>query len=243
MPLTVAPLNLGTLTVDKSGLTLRKGLGTKVEAPCLAWVIQGGAYPVLVDSGPCDDPIWGTRHHNPFARSKDQSLGEALRRIGLTPEDIRLVVLSHLHWDHCYGNVWLPNARFLVQRAELAYAIAPFGCDAPIYETQLGTPHFMKTFDRFDVVDGEVEVMPGVRVVPLPGHTPGLQGVVVDTAEGPFAIVSDHMPLFENFDAMIPTGIIHSLERWYESARRIRALGARILPGHDIRILEKNIYP
>jgi glyoxylase-like metal-dependent hydrolase (beta-lactamase superfamily II) len=197
----------------------------------------------LVDSGPCQDAEWGTRYHNPFARTDDQSLVAALAQIGIQPEAIETVIISHLHWDHCYGNVYLSNARFVVQRAEVAYAMAPLPCDAPIYETQLHPVHFLRTFDRFEVIDGEREIVPGVRCIPLPGHTPGLQGVLVETAAGPYLLASDHCPLFANFDQRIPTGLIHDLEAWYRSTARIADLGARILPGHDMKVLAKTRYP
>ena len=243
MQYTITPLHLGTLTVDQSGLTLRKGMGTKLAVPCLGYVLQGGERPILVDSGPCQDPEWGTRYHNPFARTDDQSLDAALARVGIAANTIKTVIISHLHWDHCYGNVHLPNARFVVQRAEVKYAMAPLPCDAPIYEAQLHPVHFMKTFDRFEVIDGEREITPGVRCIPLPGHTPGLQGVLVDTAVGPHLIASDHCPLHANFDERIPTGLIHDLEAWYRSTERIADLGAKVLPGHDMKVLEKSRYP
>lgn len=237
MSLTIHPLDLGTLTVDKSGLTLRKGLGTRVAAPCLGYLILGGKTPVLVDSGPCADEQWGSSWHNPFRRTADQSLAAALSKHGVALEDVRTVILTHMHWDHCYGNALLPNARFVVQRKELAYAIAPLPCDAPIYETQLHPVHFLGAYDRFDVIDGDRDILPGVRCVLLPGHTPGLQGVLVDTAQGRVMIASDHCPLYENYTDDIPTGIIHDLEAWYRSTARIREMSDVILPGHDMRVL------
>jgi N-acyl homoserine lactone hydrolase len=243
MPYTITPLHLGTLTVDLSGLTLRKGAGIKVAVPCLGYLLLGGAKPILVDSGPCQDPEWGTRYHNPFTCTDEQSLAAALALAGVAPESIDTAIISHLHWDHCYGNVNLPNARFIVQRTELAYAMAPLPCDVPIYETQLQPVHFLRTFDRFLIIEGEREVAPGVRCIPLPGHTPGLQGVLVETAAGPYLIASDHCPLFANFEERIPTGLIHDLEAWYRSTSRIADLGARVLPGHDMKVLTKNAYP
>lgn len=243
MQYNITPLHLGTLTVDQSGLTLRKGAGSKLAVPCLGYVLQGGPKPILVDSGPCHDPAWGTLYHNPFTRTDDQSLIAALARAGIAADAVETVIISHLHWDHCYGNDHLPNARFIVQRAEVAYALAPLPCDAPIYETQLHPIHFLQTFHRFDVIDGEREIAPGVRCVPLPGHTPGLQGVLVATAAGPYLIASDHCPLYANYEQRIPTGIIHDLEAWYRSTGRIAALGATVLPGHDMKVLDKPSYP
>jgi N-acyl homoserine lactone hydrolase len=243
MALTVHPLDLGTLNVDKSGLTLRRGLGTRVDAPCLGYLILGGPTPILVDSGPCADPDWGTQHHNPFRRSPEQALEAALGHYGLAPADITTVIITHLHWDHCYGNASLPRARFVVQRKELAYAIAPLPCDAPIYESQLHPVHFLNSLERFDIVDGDCDIAPGVRCVLLPGHTPGLQGVLVTTEGERVMLASDHCPLYENFHSLVPTGIIHSLEAWYESTARIKQLADRILPGHDIRVLHPQTLP
>src|SRR4051812_35660044 len=110
MSLEIRPLHLGTLTVDKSGLTLRQGIGTKVPAPCVGWLILGGKQPILVDTGPSDDTTWAARYHNPLARDRSHSLEQQLGRQGLEPGDIPLVILTHLHWDHCYGNPKLPNA-------------------------------------------------------------------------------------------------------------------------------------
>lgn len=239
MQLNILPLDLGTLNVDKSGLTLRKGLGHRVDAPCLGFLITGGSSPVLVDSGPCNSADWGTQYHNPFTRRPDQGLHRALRQHGVEPDDIRTVILTHLHWDHCYGNKALPNARFVVQRKELAYAMAPLPCDAPIYESNLHPAHFLDTLDRFDLIDGDRDIMPGIRCVLLPGHTPGLQGVLVDTAQGRMMLASDHCPLYENFEELIPTGIVHSLEDWYRSTARIHDLAVGIYPGHDSQVLSK----
>lgn len=238
MALIVHPLDLGTLNVDKSGLTLRQGLGTRVDAPCLGYLILGGAAPILVDSGPCSDAAWGSQHHNPFRRSPEQALDRALAAHGITLADIRTTILTHLHWDHCYGNASLPNSRFIVQRREIAYAIAPLPCDAPIYETQLHPVHFLNDFARFDVIDGDADIVPGVRCVLLPGHTPGLQGVLVDAEGGRVMLASDHCPLYENFERQVPTGIVHDLEAWYASTARIQTMAEQIFPGHDIRVLQ-----
>lgn len=242
MSLAILPLDLGTLTVDRSGLTLRKGAGVRLSIPCLGWLILGGPQPVLVDTGPSEDVDWGSRNHNPFARTPAQSLAAQLDRHGVALADIRIVILTHLHWDHCYGNHLLPNARFVVQRRELDYASDPLDCDRPIYETGVPQPPFLVGRERFDLVEGDVEVFPGVGAVLMPGHSPGLQGVLVATAGRRVLIGSDHFPLFDNIEANIPTGIAQSLPDWYAASARARALSDIILPGHDPRVLERERY-
>lgn len=242
MPLTIHPLDLGTLTVDLSGLTLRKGAGSKIAIPCLAFLIKGGREPVLVDTGPSGDADWGTQNHNPFTRSEEQSLVSQLGHHGVSTADIRTVILTHLHWDHCYGNSHLRNARFIVQRRELDYARDPLDCDRPIYETDIEAPPFLAGGERFDLVDGDVAVGDGIRTVLMPGHSPGLQGVLVATGAGRMLIGSDHFPLYDNIEKNIPTGIVQNLADWYAASARARSLCDSILPGHDGRVLETETH-
>lgn len=238
----IRPLHLGTLTVDKSGLTLRKDLGKKISAPCLGFLILGDDAPLLVDTGPSMDEAWGTRYHNPLRRPADQSLAAQLALHGLGVEDIQHVVLTHLHWDHCYGNDDVPNARFYVQNTEVHYAADPLPCDAPIYESDTDPVHFHASRDRFVTFEGHKQLREGVDLVPLPGHSPGLQGVLVQTGAGKYLIGGDHFPLFENYEHGIPTGIVHSLPDWYRATKEARGLEAKVLPGHDIRVLDKTRY-
>ncbi|HHY50894.1 MAG TPA: N-acyl homoserine lactonase family protein, partial [Alphaproteobacteria bacterium] len=198
---------------------------------------------VLVDTGPSEDAEWGSRLHNPFARSGDQSLTAQLVRHGVSPDEIATVVLTHLHWDHCYGNHLLPNARFVVQRREFDYAREPLECDRPIYESGIEAPPFLVGVERFELVDGDAEVAPGIRTVLMPGHSPGLQGVLVETRpDRRILIGSDHYPLYDNIEHNIPTGIVQSLPDWYAASARARTLCDTILPGHDGRVLERESY-
>ena len=90
--------------------------------------------------------------------------------------------------------------------------------------------------------------MPGIRVVHLPGHTPGSQAVVVETSEGPLVIAGDAVPLYENWEGdeileHIPSGIYSKLEDYYHSVKRLKSLEARILPGHDDKVFSETRYP
>lgn len=128
----------------------------------------------------------------------------------------------------------IPKKSPLADRAY--HAITDMAALAPIYETQLDPVHVLKDFARFDVMQGECDIAPGVRCVLLPGHTPGLEGVLMDTTGGRTMLANDHCPLYENFER--PTGMIHDLEAWYTSTARIRSLAESILPTHDMRVLE-----
>ena len=111
---------------------------------------------------------------NNFGRTPEQILESQLARFGTTPEEIRLVVNTHLHVDHCGGNCFLPNARFVAQKRELAYALNPLPVHRPAYDLDLSRM-------ELDLIDGDAEIVDGMRVTPTPGHSPGSQAVLVDT--------------------------------------------------------------
>jgi N-acyl homoserine lactone hydrolase len=99
------------------------------------------------------------------------------------PAEVDIVVNTHLHFDHCGGNHLFAGRPVYVQRRELEdartaddYTIREW-VDAPGIE--------------YLAVDGELELLPGVRLVPAPGHTPGSQVVIVETADGPVVIAGD----------------------------------------------------
>lgn len=248
--LTISPLDLGTLTnFDKSIFTLRHNQGTKIDVPCLAYVISGGTHQILVDSGPCD-PEWAQRYHRPVRREPSQEIQAAFRSRGLDPTRTDLVVLTHLHWDHCFNLELFPRARFVVQRKELAYAVSPLPVDRGVYEVGIEDvqPPWMQVFSRLVVLDGDADLVPGVRLLALPGHTPGFQGVVVETADAPWVIAGDTVPLLENWQTQEPSpktpgSIYQNLYDYYASLERLKVFGDRILPGHDPLVLKHSTYP
>lgn len=136
-------------------------------------------------------------------------LEDGLRRLGHRPEEVRVLVNTHLHFDHAGGNTYrdaaggvgptFPNARHVVQRGELAYATRTNERTAASY-----LPHNIAPVREawlFDLVDGEAEVVPGVRVLPTPGHVPHHQSVLVESAGETLCFLGDlvataaHLPL------------------------------------------------
>lgn len=246
----IYPLHMGSITsFEKSLLTLRQNFGIKIQVPCVAWAVLGGEKTILVDTGPSDED-WAVKYHWPLERSQSQEVEPALRNIGLSIADVDIVILTHLHWDHSYGVDNFPEANVLVQKSELEYAVAPLSADRRMYEVDIpGTePPWMKVIGRITPVDGDSEIIPGVRVMHLPGHTPGSQSVVVDTSEGPWVIAGDTVPLFDNLvdEKMLeiaPSALLQSLRDFYQSLEKLKCFYDRILPSHDFRVLESARYP
>jgi N-acyl homoserine lactone hydrolase len=247
--LTIWPLHSGTLTRDLSTFTYLRNVGKVVEFPVIFWYIEGANFPILVDTAgppPSEAPFVSP----PYAMPDEERVIQVLARRGLRPEDIELVILTHLHWDHSFNSSLFPKARFLVQRAELRYAAAPLPVHRHTYGGRPpGTRAFLPAGAQVDVIDGDVTVTAGVSVALLPGHTPGLQGVVVETSAGTHLIASDNVPFYENWRGEpplvphIPSGLHVNLEDYFASFAKMERLADVILPSHDFKVLEQPCYP
>ncbi len=137
-----------------------------------AWVVRHPEATLLVDTGigahlPPED-VSEMR----FLRTP---ITDALATVGLVPDEIDLVINCHLHVDHAGGNVEFRGTPILVQPAELEAARGPDYTVAEDIDLEHGS---------YDVRDGEHEPLPGIRVLPTPGHSPGHQSVAVDTDAG-----------------------------------------------------------
>jgi glyoxylase-like metal-dependent hydrolase (beta-lactamase superfamily II) len=247
--LRIRPISTGTfLEAEKSTFTYFVDQGVKIRSPILIWLIEGAEDNILVDTG-VSDPEWAARYHHPVERKPEEEPVKAIEEFGLKVSDIDIIVNTHLHWDHCFNNDLFPNARILVQAEEIRYAISPLPCHALHYESQtIGMkPSWLRALDRIEIVEGEKEIQEGVRLVPLPGHTPGSQGVLIDLPSGPSLIAGDNCPLFENWEGdspthRIPPGIHVDLRDCYKSFRKMEAIADLVLPGHDPRVLERELY-
>jgi len=179
-----------------------------------------------------------------------QNIETGLKKIGLNPEDIDILICTHLHWDHCFNNHKFKNAHILVQREEIRYAIAPLPMHALFYESQMigMRPPWLNALESIEIVDGDREIVPGIELVKIPGHTPGFQGVKIKTSAGNYFIAGDFCPLFENWEGVPPLKHVASpihvnLEDYYESFEKVEKIADFVLPGHDLKVFEKESYP
>lgn len=243
----ITPLNVATLNLTRVASIARVGhnadAGGMIQIPDVAWLMKNTetGRVILVDSGPCD-PEHANKFHSPIEKTPEQELEYQLRINSVEPEDIDTVLLTHLHWDHGYGIYKLPNAKVYVQRRELQYAIAPYAIQKGAYELNDTSkpPYFFEFFHRIIVVDGDMEFCEGVKLLTLPGHSPGSQGVLVQGDGCRYLMTGDLLYNMDNLNEQAPTGVYTSLDDYYNSFQRIRNLGSDIvlLPGHDYNVFE-----
>ena len=244
---TITPVSVGMLTIDHASLVWGQQYGLEVQVPVMMFYVQGGGRHILVDTG-CSEPESAARYHYPFVRQPEEDPARALNAAGVSPLEIDTVVATHLHWDHCYNHELFPNARFLVQRKELQFAAAPYPIFANAYEAPITgmTPAYART--KFEVLDGDLDLADGLKVVSAPGHTPGMQCLLVNTAAGAYYIAGDNVALYENLDGNrfgrpIPGVNFVDLGEYYASLRAMLRLADHILPGHEPKVLDKRLYP
>lgn len=231
----VKALKMGELTVDKSTLTYLKNFGQSEVIPIWATAVYGGGLNILVDTG-IHDSQWVRNNYGPCNQTDDEQIVDALKvGLGWTPDEIDIVINTHLHWDHCGNNRLFKKARFVIQKQEWSAAHNPIQTQSNFY-----LPELFDSIEYFDwiFVYDEYEVAPGVKVFLTPGHSEGHQSVLVKTEEGKLCISGDVSALLENIRDNIPAGILTSLGETYTSMERIRGIAQRILPGHEPSIRE-----
>ncbi|HQI00344.1 MAG TPA: N-acyl homoserine lactonase family protein [Deltaproteobacteria bacterium] len=237
----IHPLHLGTITRHKDSFMFKIGYGVSMDLPILAFYIEGADKKILVDTGGSDpkDPL-EAKLRGPYVREKDQEIINALKnKVGVNPEEIDIVINNHLHWDHCAGNDLFPNAEFIVQKKELESALNP----VPPF---LSIAYIRKCLEeiRYTTIEGDKEIVKGVSVIFAPGHTEGLQGVLVEAQDNRYFLAGDCVPLYEslNHNPPWPNGLFVNLREYYETQIKVSKLGAVIIPGHDMKVLETSVY-
>jgi glyoxylase-like metal-dependent hydrolase (beta-lactamase superfamily II) len=168
-------------------------------------LVEHDAGPILIDTGVGNKEdakfhgIYGIENAGAEGRT---ALEDGLRAVGMTPEDIVLVINTHLHFDHAGGNSWrtpsgevlptFPRARYVVQAGELAYAERPNERTAASYFPPNWAP--LVASGQLTVVSGETELLPGVVLRPTPGHTPHHQSVLLTSGGETACFLGDVVP-------------------------------------------------
>ncbi len=228
----------GSIELEKSDLTYRRDAGTRVRVPTPFYLIKTGEGYVLFDTGwsPAIVPLLEAVGYKPEIEPKCL-LPDCLEPIGVAPQDIKTVILSHMHVDHAGGLQFLPDAEIIVQQDEYNYAFHPHAFSGLVYiKSDFDFPSY-----NWRLIDGDQVIMPGLSVVMVPGHTPGLQALIVDLPEtGPVILSSDSCNLTQNVQEDLIPGSVWDPTRALHSIKRLKTysevLGAQLFPNHDLEL-------
>ena len=171
---------------------------------------------------------------------------ELLAYIGVDAADVGTVVLTHLHYDHSGNVAQFPGAEVILQRRELDFwssDVAGRGAFAHLLDRDdLAVVHAAHEEGRLRLLDGgDRELLPGLSVHHVGGHTPGMQVVRVETRGGPVVLASDASHFYENIEQDRPYGIVDHLPSMYAAFDRINELAGdgRVVAGHDPLVRER----
>ncbi|MFF4349255.1 MBL fold metallo-hydrolase [Streptomyces sp. NPDC001530] len=156
-------------------------------------------------------------------------LWNALAAHGLDAEDIDTVVLTHAHWDHVQNIDLFPQATLLLHPDERRYAHTPHAND---WATPAWTGLLLEQLPVREVTDGE-EIIPGVDVIGLPGHSPGSIGVVVQTELGRATITGDALHFAYVARTKRNPLVFWDADQAARSIERVLTVSDVVYPGHD----------
>jgi glyoxylase-like metal-dependent hydrolase (beta-lactamase superfamily II) len=212
--------------------------------PVPVWFIDGEESKILIDTGlgDCEEIVrlqyrYGIEYV--ARKSKEQDIVSGLAGKGLKPEDIDIVVLTHLHFDHIGNTELFRNARFIVQACEIPMLVSP-----PRFATfyyREWSHKITQISDRLTPIEGNLRLTKNVELVKLGGHSPGQMAVFVETARGKVCIASDFLYNYSNLREEWPIGPIWNMDEWIRGLRFIKGEADIILPNHDFEFYE--IYP
>jgi N-acyl homoserine lactone hydrolase len=233
---TIYPLVIGANETDQGIMTYQRGYGKRIWIPIYAFYLDGGDEKILVDTGL--EEFMVPDHVGEQYGLDILEFEEALQTVGVKPEDIDVIIHTHLHNDHCENDHLCTKAQIVVQKAEYEFFRNPHPIDHRYYPDLL---------DGLNVqlVEGDVAFRDGIDLIFTPGHTPGGQSVAVRTSAGK-AIITGFCCNAANFPADAPvvaSGVHIDAIAAYESAKKIREMADILIPLHDLAIGREKRIP
>ena len=206
------------------------------------WLVRGPGGTFVLDTG-FDEA--GARARG---RTLIRSPGEGLRALGLDPDAVRDVVLSHMHYDHAGNDGLFPAATYHVQDREMAFCTGRCMCHAHLrqpFEADDVTAMVRRTFaGRTRFHDGDAQLADGVTLHRIGGHSAGLQVMRVRTRRGWVVLASDAAHFYRNMEEGRPFPIaadVREVLEGYDTLRRLASSPAHVVPGHDPQVMTR--YP
>jgi glyoxylase-like metal-dependent hydrolase (beta-lactamase superfamily II) len=240
----ITAIRYGSLTALKSELYYRyTSYGEpdgEVEMAYWFWVLRGSSDTILLDTGFA--PAAGARRGRTCLREPL----DALRDVGIEPDEVSTVIVSHMHYDHIGNLGAFPHARLTVPRRELDFWTSPAARRAQfashVEDDEVALLAAGVDEGRVRLLDGVEEIRDGITAHCVGGHSPGQQITVVNTGSGAVALASDAVHFYEELELDRPFGVIADLEEMYAAydlLRELAASGAVLVPGHDPQVASR----
>ncbi|HDM78059.1 MAG TPA: N-acyl homoserine lactonase family protein [Deltaproteobacteria bacterium] len=233
----IHPIVVGTKLFDKGMMTYQHDYGKPYAIPIYSWYIEGGNQKILVDTGEMS-PIQSEDREEKIG-GKIYTFEEGLAKWGLKPEDIDIVIHTHLHNDHCENDFRCENAVFYVHEKELERIHNPHPLDFRYMEDYIED---IEENGQIKVVEKDQEIVPGIHVMHTPAHTEGGLTVFVDTPSGKAAITG-FCVIKENFFPpteivamemeVIPPGTHVNVYEAYDIMIRVKEMADILIPLHE----------
>jgi glyoxylase-like metal-dependent hydrolase (beta-lactamase superfamily II) len=215
----------------------------KIDLAMVIWLIRGGGYTILFDSG---------FHRDTFTKEypmKDYLRPDlAVKTAGVDPADVTDIVISHAHWDHMGGLDLFPKAQVWIQKAEYRYytmdAWQPGGDHGGIDPEDVKVLVKLNTEGRVHMVDGDnVEIFSGIRAYTGSRHTYASQYLRVD-GNPTYVLASDNVYLYLNLTTHLASDTFSDADHAANIAQQTRMIELagspdRVVPGHDILQFQK----
>jgi glyoxylase-like metal-dependent hydrolase (beta-lactamase superfamily II) len=206
------------------------------------WVIRNASRTFVLDTG------FNERSAAQRNREMVHPVGEGLRALGIDPDKVEDVILSHLHYDHA-GNIPLfPRARFHLQDREMTFATGRCMCHAVLrhsFDADDVTTLVHRLYqERVAFHDGTSELAPGITLHLIGGHSNGLQSVRVKTRRGYVVLAADAAHFYAHLQQRRIFPTVYNVGDVLEGYDKVEALASskrHVVPGHDPLVLE--IYP
>ena len=173
---------------------------------------------------------------------------QLVARLGVKREQVTKVIITHMHFDHVGGMEnfaqLYPNAKFYVQKIEYDFWVNnPISRRPPFKRSRLDRGNKgladLAGGPRLIMLDGDTVIGPDMELLLLPGHAPGLQGVLVNTAKGAAVVASDSAHIARSFKNDMPSSIVVDMVTWLKSYDKLRVKAPlnNLFPGHDVLML------
>ncbi len=198
MKYTVQPLLTGTFTVSfKTDEHIKFPKVNDIPSYIFLVTAESGEH-IIVDTGFDLQHIPGNNSRG--SKTPSQEIPELLMSRGVDPLKVTKLIQTHLHWDHAAGIKYFPNAEIFVQAAEISGLFSLVKYE----ETSFAPLHWLHALERFTLVNGDLEIMPGLKLLQTGGHTTGHQGVKLDGKNGTIVLIGDSPFTYEWLWTLVP---------------------------------------